>query len=161
MFGSVSSAWLLVLCSSVVAAAGRSFPTAVPYVHDPSGDGRAARLQKAGEASRTDEYISLDKTNVSQVDTASHEAALQKAALHRWGAVRLNQTDLLTVTRRQLDQVIARHMQVVSEREEEIGRTSDEEKYVKEELQARRSFKTSSSSKNGKKSDKKVCNATV
>ena len=52
-------------------------------------------------------------------------------------------------------------MQVVSEREEEIGRTSDEEKYVKEELQARRSFKTSSSSKNGKKSDKKVCNATV
>merc|ERR1739838_1289550 len=59
---------------------GKSFPTAAPYVHDPSGDGPAARQQQAATKRAEDTSLPIRTnpvTNTDVVDPKSHEAALQ------------------------------------------------------------------------------------
>merc|ERR1712083_701530 len=78
---------------------GRVFPTAVPYVHDPRGDGPAALQQEGGQATP------------APADPKSHQAALARNALHR----------------QQLAEVIEKHNKKTAEREQEVIRASAEE----------------------------------
>jgi len=99
---------------------GRVFPTAVPYVHDPRGDGPAARQQQARGSHRRGQVTPVPATLQQQVgvqatpapaDPKSHQAALARNALHR----------------QQLAEVIEKHNKKTSEREQEIVRASAEE----------------------------------
>ena len=57
----------------------------MPYVHDPSGDGPAARRQQAA-ANRSKNPHQIPQQAAAKnevVDPKSHEAALQRNALHR------------------------------------------------------------------------------
>jgi len=96
---------------------GKSFPTAVPYIHDPSGDGSGARQRQTGPRRSEDpqktssRHIQQNVPTVETVDPKSHQAALQRNALHR----------------QQLAEVIAEHNKIVKERQEEIIKTSEED----------------------------------
>jgi len=94
---------------------GRVFPTAVPYVHDPSGDGPAARQQQARGGHRrapaTIQQQVEGQVTPGPVNTKSHQEALARNALHR----------------QQLAEVIEKHNKNIAEREQEIVRASAEE----------------------------------
>jgi len=82
---------------------GKVFPTAVPYVHDPRGDGSFARSQQRPSQGTQNEK--------PPGNTKQHQEALQRNALHR----------------QQLAEVIASHNKVLEQREQEIIRASSEE----------------------------------
>merc|ERR1712083_858376 len=98
---------------------GRVFPTAVPYVHDPRGDGPAARQQQARGGQRRGEVTPAPATlqqvggqaTPAPADPKSHQAALARNALHR----------------QQLAEVIEKHNKKTAEREQEVIRASAEE----------------------------------
>jgi len=87
---------------------GKAFPTAVPYVHDPRGDGPVAHQQEAGRAQGKGQVTPDPKT---------HQAALARNALHR----------------QQLAEVIEKHNREITRKQEEIVRASAEE--TEEEIQ--------------------------
>merc|ERR1712055_191358 len=96
---------------------GKSFPTAVPYIHDPSGDGPGVRQQQPGPGRSEDPqrtsagHIQHSVPSVETADPNGHQAALHRNALHR----------------QQLAEVIAEHNKIVKEKQEEITRTSEED----------------------------------
>ena len=61
---------------------GKSFPAALPYVHDTSGDGAGQRQQQAGIIME-EPAQSVQPQSEAPADPDSHEAALQRNALHR------------------------------------------------------------------------------
>ena len=73
---------ILIFSIPLTANGGKSIPAALPYVHDTSGDGAGQRQQQAGTI-REEPTQSVQPQSEAPADPDSHEAALQRNALHR------------------------------------------------------------------------------